>query len=196
MGVEVVLFDLGGVLLPFDRERRIRALADATGAAEAAVRALLDSDLPARLDRGHADETDVARAVSGLAGRPIPEPEATALWLSAFEAPNAALWDLVARLRSRVAVGAFSDNPGFVREVFPAGAAFDHLFLSCDLGEQKPSAAAFQAVAGRLGVAPHAILFIDDMAANVDAARAQGWDAALYTSNDRLTADLAERGLP
>ncbi len=42
---------------------------------------------------------------------------------------------------------------------------------------------------------PAATLFIDDVAANVAAARAAGWQAVHYVDHDRLVADLAGRGV-
>ena len=195
MAARVVLLDLGGVLLPFDRERRVRTIRDRTGVDEESVRAFMAGDIHQELDRGQADEADLAAAFSTLAGRVVGEDEARALILSVFEAPNEALWDLVSRLRERVVVGGFSDNPAFVSEVFPPGANLDPLFLSCDLGAQKPAREAFAAVEAALGVAPVAILFIDDMAANVDQARAMGWDAIRFVSNGQLMDELRQRGL-
>ena len=119
----VILFDLGGVLLPFDRERRVAAAVRRLGVDPAAVRAMFAGDLPGRLDRGEAHAADVAAAFAELAGRPVSEDEARALILSVFEPPNAELWALADALRARLAVGGFSDNPGFVRQLFPPGAA-------------------------------------------------------------------------
>jgi putative hydrolase of the HAD superfamily len=69
------------------------------------------------------------------------------------------------------------------------------MFWSAQLGGTKASDAAFAAVEARLGVLPGAILFIDDSAGNVERARRRGWDAIRYSGIDRLTRDLAERGL-
>ena len=39
-------------------------------------------------------------------------------------------------------------------------------------------------------------MFVDDAQANVDAARAIGWDAFLYRDAAQCAAELAGRGLP
>jgi len=70
------------------------------------------------------------------------------------------------------------------------------MFFSSRIGACKPSREAFAAVEAGLGLAPAEILFIDDTAANAEAARALGWDAIRYISNRQLIADLAARGLP
>jgi putative hydrolase of the HAD superfamily len=191
----VVLFDLGGVLLPFDRERRVSETARRLGVEAAPVRALFGGDLPGRMDRGEASEADYAAAFSALAGRPVDEDEARDLILSVFEAPNAALWRLAAALRAKARVGGFSDNPAFVRAVFPDGAELDPMIFSAEIGAAKPSDAAFAAAEALTGAAPADILFIDDSEANVVAARARGWDAICYRSHDALVADLAQRAL-
>jgi FMN phosphatase YigB (HAD superfamily) len=191
-----VLFDLGGVLLPFDPERRIAAIVARTGAAPDAARAFMASDLPRRLDTGAADAFDLAEAYRTAFGVDIGRAEATDLTLSVFEIPNHELWALAAALRARAVVGGFSDNPAFVERVFPPGAVLDPMFFSSRIGACKPSPQAFAAVEAGLGLAPAEILFIDDTAANAQAARIRGWDAILYRSNRRLIADLAARGLP
>ncbi|HVN02624.1 MAG TPA: HAD-IA family hydrolase [Caulobacteraceae bacterium] len=190
-----VLFDLGGVLLPFDPERRVRAIAAATGAAPDAIRSLFAGDLPGRMDLGEADERDYAAAFSGLAGRTVDPEEAIDLILSVFEAPNAALWSLAARLAEQIRVGGFSDNPPFVRRVFPTGAWLEPMLFSAQIGACKPSAAAFAAAEAALGLSPDAIVFVDDSPANVAAALARGWDALHFTGEGALMAALAARGL-
>ena len=191
-----VLFDLGGVLLPFDPERRIAAIVARTGATPDAARAFMASDLPRRLDAGEADALDLAEAYRAAFGVDIGPAEATDLALSVFETPNHELWALAASLRARAVVGGFSDNPAFVERVFPPAAILDPMFFSSRIGACKPSPEAFAAVEAALGLASAEILFIDDTAANVDAALARGWEAIHYLSNAQLVADLAARGLP
>jgi HAD superfamily hydrolase (TIGR01509 family) len=192
---EIVLFDLGGVLLPFDRERRVGVMSRELRIAPDAARRFMDSDIHARLDRGQASETEVAAALSDVAGRLVSTAQTRALILSVFEPPNAPLWALVAQLRRRVTVGGFSDNPAFVGELFPPGAVLDPMFWSAELGLSKSGPAAFVAVARRLGVDPAAILFIDDSAANIALAQSLGWDAIQFRSNAQLKEELSSRGL-
>jgi putative hydrolase of the HAD superfamily len=191
-----ILFDLGAVLLPFDLERRVVAIVDRLAVPADAVRALYAGDLPARMDLGRADEADFAAAFSGMAGRPVAVDEARELILSVFEPPNEALWRIAAELRcAGVVVGGFSDNPAFVAAMFPPGAVLEPMIFSAEIGAAKPSDAAFAAAEARLGCSGGAILFIDDSAANIAAARQRGWDAIQFFSNDQVMAELAKRGL-
>jgi FMN phosphatase YigB (HAD superfamily) len=193
--ISAVLFDLGGVLLPFDRERRVAAIVGQLGVDAPDVRELFDGPLPRRMDLGEADETDFAAAFADMSGRPVTPATARALILSVFEAPNAAAWRIVAELRGAVTVGGFSDNPSFVADVFPDGAWLDPMLFSSQIGALKPSEAAFAAAEARLGHRGDAVLFIDDAQANVEAARRRGWDAIQFVSNARLTENLNARGL-
>ena len=57
----------------------------------------------------------------------------------------------------------------------------DDLYCSGDLNVAKPDAGFYSAVTTALKTDPESIVFFDDSAANVDAAKACGWQAFLYT---------------
>ena len=60
----------------------------------------------------------------------------------------------------------------------------------------KPDPAIFGLAAARFGYEPQAMLFIDDNAANIEAASALGWQTHHFTQGaDALEADLLTRGL-
>jgi len=69
---------------------------------------------------------------------------------------------------------------------------FDAMHYAADLGHAKPAPEFYAAIEARTGYAPADLFFIDDKAANVEAAQARGWRAALWTGQDRL-ADLIGR---
>jgi len=68
---------------------------------------------------------------------------------------------------------------------------FDGLHHSAAVGHAKPDAAYFRAVESRTGLAGRDIAFIDDSPANVEAGRALGWQAFLWTGERRLAEVLA-----
>lgn len=57
----------------------------------------------------------------------------------------------------------------------------DGHFASYAVGHRKPSAAYYAAVTEQLGKPPQDVIFWDDSAENVTAARAAGWQARLFT---------------
>jgi putative hydrolase of the HAD superfamily len=59
----------------------------------------------------------------------------------------------------------------------------------------KPEREIFEIASRRFGVPPAELLFFDDHAPNVDAARAAGWQAEVFTTAAIAAAQLRERGL-
>jgi putative hydrolase of the HAD superfamily len=85
-----------------------------------------------------------------------------------------------------------------MRDVLGYDALFDVSCYSWELGARKPDPAFFAAAAGRIGAAPASILFIDDTARNVAAAREAGLAAEQWTvadGHDTLVGRLAEHGV-
>jgi putative hydrolase of the HAD superfamily len=71
-----------------------------------------------------------------------------------------------------------------MREVLGYDALFDVSCYSCELGAAKPDVAFFTEAARRIGAEPAAILFIDDNAQNVAAARVAGLTAERWCIDD------------
>jgi len=75
------------------------------------------------------------------------------------------------------------------------GSAFSHHFVSHLTGRIKPDADAFQHVVESLGCRPEHVLFLDDNALNVEAARRIGMQAARVQGIYETRAALIERGI-
>lgn len=63
---------------------------------------------------------------------------------------------------------------------------FDGMHYAAAMGSSKPAAAFYRSVETAANLKPEAIFFIDDKEANVAAARACGWTAAVWTGKDTL----------
>jgi putative hydrolase of the HAD superfamily len=72
---------------------------------------------------------------------------------------------------------------------------FDAIHYAADLGHAKPALEFYREIEARTGFAPADIFFIDDKAANVEAAQACGWSAAVWTGQDRLADLMAKAGV-
>ncbi len=66
---------------------------------------------------------------------------------------------------------------------------FDAIHYAAALGWAKPAQGFFAAIEARTDFEPHELFFIDDAPANVEAAIARGWSAAVWNGQSRL-ADL------
>lgn len=83
----------------------------------------------------------------------------------------------------------------YLRDQAGLGAHFDEIIYSAALGVTKPERVFFTNAQARMGVTvAQSILFVDDSAANVDAARAAGWRAMLYRGPASLKQALAGWG--
>jgi putative hydrolase of the HAD superfamily len=79
----------------------------------------------------------------------------------------------------------------YLRDAVGLGAHFDEIIYSAALGVCKPDRVFFTNAQARMGVlTAQSILFVDDAAANVDAARACGWRAMLYRGTESFARAL------
>ena len=67
--------------------------------------------------------------------------------------------------------------------------------VSGEVGLIKPDVAIYETHAQNHGLDPARTLFIDDSLANVEGAKAAGWQAVQFTGADKLRRDLAARGI-
>lgn len=83
----------------------------------------------------------------------------------------------------------------YLRDQAGLGAHFDEIVYSAALGVCKPERVFYTNAQARMGVTvAQSILFVDDKAENVDAARAAGWRAMLYRGPESLAKALAGWG--
>ncbi len=202
MPPQFVYFDLGNVLCTFDRDRALRQMATVCGAPVEAVRAaVLDAGLQADLERGRCDWLGFHEAFSSRTGTTSDPLRLAAAASEMFDlhVPMLPILAGLARLRCRCGILSNTCDVHWSHLVSSGYAVlpgtFEQVVLSHEVGAVKPDPAIFAAAAERAGVAVGAIFFCDDLPEHVAAARKAGWDAALFTSADRLIDDLERRGL-
>jgi putative hydrolase of the HAD superfamily len=196
----LVLFDLDNVLCRYERRALAASLAECAGCTpEQVYRSIWSSGLDARSDRGDLDPAAYLAAVSLALRHEITR----AQWVAARRrsmTPDHGVLEIVARLKQQCAVAVLTNNSTMVAEhladICPdvareLGAA---VHTSASLGAVKPQADAYLLCAGRLGVAPGDILFVDDLPANVEGAVAAGLRGAIFTDADSLAEELARQG--
>ena len=193
--VELVLFDLGGVLIEVPGAQIMLEL---TGMAskEELWRRWLACRWVRSFESGGCSADEFAAGVVAdwqLDLSPADFLEAFRDWPSA-PLPGAA--ELVTQTRAQVATGCFSNTNALHWHSHIAGwpltGLFDHRFLSFELGLVKPDTAAFARVADGLAVPPGRVLFIDDNTVNVAGAVAAGFQAARAAGVGEARERLAE----
>ncbi len=95
-----------------------------------------------------------------------------------------------AGLRCGLATSQEKYRARYMVEVMKLDRIFDDLFFSCEIRHRKPDARYFKYIEDALALTGDRILFWDDSATNVRAARAQGWHAEVYTDFKRFKTQL------
>jgi FMN phosphatase YigB (HAD superfamily) len=200
MAVAGVLFDLGGVVCGYHKDRRLSALAAACGLPAAVVgERLYDSGFVTECEAGRHGAAQMRQFLAGRLGFGGTPQEAARLWCTAFT-PDKAVLAIVASLRASRRVGLLTNNDYLLLDALPSNfpevaLAFDAIAFSCVLGVAKPAAAAFTAATRLLGVPAADTLFIDDSQVHVTGARRAGLQAVQFTGAAQLAAELAAAGI-
>lgn len=196
-----VLFDLDHTLVHYDHALRLDALARRSGCpTEQIEQALFHSGLERDSDLGRFDAQGHARELSRRLGATLTLEDCIVARAAAM-APIAGMLALAHETSRHARVAILTNNGLMVRDhlhvLCPAlSPLFDgRVLCSAEFGVGKPDPAIFLRSAERLGLPPPAILFIDDKAANADAARSVGMDALHFGGPHALRASLRERGL-
>lgn len=190
---EVVLFDLGGVLVDITGVQVLRELTGMASAEELWARWLTCSWVR-RFESGACSELAFAEGLVSDWELPV----SSADFLGAFRewptGPLPGAEQLVAATKAAVTVGCASNTNGMHWERFgawPLMDLFEHRFASFEMGLLKPDAAFFAQVADRLAIPPDRVVFLDDNLLNVEGAREAGFRALLAVgvdqARDRLT---------
>jgi putative hydrolase of the HAD superfamily len=196
--IEVVLFDLGGVLYDPGGVDPMRQLAHIDSDDEL-LRRWLSCRWVRAYERGQcSDEAFAAGVVEDWQLDLSPD-----AFLTAFAGwppgPYAGAEELVRATRAVVPVGCLSNTNALHWDrhfsKWDVLSEIDFRFLSFELGQVKPDRALFEAVAARLPVEPGRVLFIDDNTVNVDGATEAGFQAVRAQGVAQATEVLGQFGL-
>lgn len=196
--IELVLFDLGGVLIQPGGVASMRALSGIE-TDEALWTRWLACRWVQRFEAGRCSPEEFAGGVVADWELDV-EPAA---FLEAFggwpEPPFDGALELVEAVQATVPAGFLSNMNAFQwtanYEGIPLTDAFALRFLSFELGLVKPDAAIFEAVAARLPAPRDRVLFLDDNAINVDAGAAAGFAARHVRGVQAAREALVETGV-
>jgi putative hydrolase of the HAD superfamily len=183
-----ILTDYGGVLSSHQSDDDIRRLAECAGMPR---NEFVEAYWRHRADYDRADLTPQDYWATVLGVPPPPE------LLGCLESLDVASWchpnrDTVSRyqtLDSGYQFAMLSNAPTTLAravETLPWMPTMRRRFFSCDLRLTKPSAEIYRQVVSTLQADPDEIIFIDDRTENIDAARAIGMRAILFSAGEDL----------
>ncbi len=193
-----VLFDVGGVLVGLDGVPSLAKLLQIESLHDEIHRRWLACPSVVRHETGPLPADQFAVEVVQDLGLSL-SPEAFLIefagWLTA---PLPGAFELLARIPRAYQVAALSNMSAFHWTRIQAmglPARFDAIFLSCEIGWLKPAAEAFHAALDSMALPPGEVLFLDDGATNVQAARALGIEAHLVRGPADAEAVLQAHGV-
>ena len=196
---DFVLFDLGGVLVEL---RGVPAMSELSGIDDELElwRKWLDCRWVRTFEAGRCGPDAFARGVVDDWDLPVGPDEFLKIFTSWPVGPLAGAEDLVRLTAANVAVGCFS-NTNAVHwdgnaERWPLMEQFEFRFLSHRMGLVKPDAEAFDQAVDALPTPPSRVLYLDDNAVNVDAARSVGMRAEHVNGVDEARLAIEAAGLP
>ncbi|MBR4297568.1 MAG: HAD family phosphatase [Bacteroidaceae bacterium] len=189
-----LLFDFGGVLVDLDKQRCINAFAELGFDIVPYLGTYQQGGFFSDMERGNisVDEfCDIIREKSGNAN--LTDEQIVGAWKRyLLDVPEERL-EMLLRLKEKYTLHVLSNtNPVhwgmavddyFRYKGLQVGDFFDKIFLSCELGVEKPDPEIFEKVVEGIGCPPGDILFFDDSEVNCEAARKCGLQAVLAPAN-------------
>jgi FMN phosphatase YigB (HAD superfamily) len=198
--IKAVIFDLGRVLVPFDFNRGYARLEAYCGIPAAEIPArLAGSPLVADFESGKITPRDFVNRFCSYLNVDIPYQEFCDIWSSIF-LPDPLIPDEMLEGISRNYPLVLLSNTNAIHfpmlvESYPLLRHFHSYVLSYEVGAMKPLPLIYQTAIEAAGCRPGECFFTDDIAAYVDAARAQGIDAVQFQSAAQIEAELRKRGV-
>ena len=196
--VDLVLFDLGGVLIELGGVASLQEMAAMVSEEEVWHR-WLASPWVRRFERGDCSASEFSVGVVAEWGIAISPQQFLEIFRHWPIGPFAGAPELIAEVRRSVPIGCLSNTNtlhwDYQSAQWPMLGTFDFRFLSFELGLVKPDEEMFRTVADRLPVSPDRVLYLDDVALNSDAARSFGFRSEQVRGIDEVRQALAEFGL-
>jgi glucose-1-phosphatase len=193
---EVLLFDIGRVVLDISFDRVMTTWAGHAGCAPADLtKRFVVNESFKHHETGRIDDAAFFASLRRSLGIGLTDAQFLDGWNAIFTGEMPGIAPLLANAAMRMPLYAFSNtNPAHVAHFSAAYAGvlghFREIFLSSSIGLRKPDAEAYDHVVKAIGVPASRILFFDDSAANIEGARARGLCAIHVTSMDDVARAL------
>jgi glucose-1-phosphatase len=198
---DALLFDLGRVVLDIDFSKTLACWAGHAGCEPADLLGRFARDeIYRQHEQGKISDSDYFAALRCSLGIKLSDSQFLEGWNAIFCGEMPGIGRLLARAAEDLPLYAFSNTNSAHVDHFSKTYAyvlrhFREIFLSSSIGLRKPDAAAYDHVVKAIGVPPQRILFFDDLAENIEGARAQGLTAIHVTSPSDVAESLAALGI-
>ena len=181
MKVEAFIFDIGNVLVRFRPGHAEEALAR-LGVSAVPDQGVLQN-LGLRYERGALGRAGFLSALREILGHTGPDEDLTRAWQEIFQ-PNEPMWRLVEALHGHYPLYLLSNtnclHHEYVAREYEVFEKFADGVFSYRAKLMKPEPEIFALAIRQFGVEPGSTVYLDDLSANVEAARAAGLRAFQY----------------
>lgn len=197
---EVVVFDLGKVLVDFDYSIAGRRIAAQSNLSAAEVQNYLDhSPLLYRYETGLMTRQEFFETVRAHTGFRGGSEEFGSFFADIFTEMPAMTALHAALKRKGIPTYIFSNTNDLaiehIRRAFPFFANFDGYILSYEVGAMKPAAKIYEALEKMTGKRGAQLVYLDDRQENIDAGAARGWQTILQTEPAKSRVAIERLGL-
>lgn len=198
--IKTVIFDLGGVIVPFDFSRAYGKLKRLCGLEPDAIRAQIGAaDIVPAFESGRMASREFVERLTTCLNLDMSFDEFRELWFSIFDPhtliPESLLVDLKRNYRLVLLSNTNELHFDMLAERYRLLEHFDHWVLSYKVGAMKPSPAIYEEAVKHARCEAGECFFTDDVAAYVEGARLAGIDAEQFLGYDKLLGDLKARGV-
>lgn len=191
--VKLLVFDMGHVFVDFEWDTVCQGFCDRAGITREQFAPILKHIASLGYESGRAGTADVLREINALvADLNLTEDEFHTLWNASFR-ENEDMAALLQSLKKDRPIYLLSNTNeshySYLESTHNVSRHFEELILSYLVGSAKPEEAIYLEVLKRSGLRAEECLFVDDLAANIEAAGKLGMNTIRFVG----IADLKER---
>ena len=174
---KILLFDLGGVIVPWVGTEALAAANHITH--EQVAARFNSSEILSAYERGLVSDADFLAEFPRVFD--LPDTDIAALWNSWVLPPFPGTLEALTKLKTRFTLGCLSNTNSLhwthLNGMFSTDETFDFPFASHHLQEAKPDATCYLKALKIMSAAPEDVWFFDDSLGNIEAARDIGMTA-------------------
>ena len=191
MTIEALIFDLGNVVIDIDFERIFKKWSLYSGVPVEEMKVAFQMDAAyEQHERGEIEGVEYHQHLEQKLEMQLSYEQFCEGWNDIMVAPIEHTVNMLATLKTQLPLYALSNANTLHKQFWEKTyhnelAHFEQVFVSSDIGHRKPELHAYQHVFDDIGIAAQNLVFFDDLAINVEAARALGMTAVqVHSSKD------------
>jgi len=198
MAYELVIFDLGGVVVDFESDRLVHQVSQLIGRTFEEVQQAVYHEELLHFELGRLKPQAYYEGLKQRLTLPWTYEQFVRAWNDILK-ENHDVTQLMGRLHQRHKLAALSNTNAlhldYMKATMPSLAIFDHWVASCEVGLRKPDPQIYLLALEQAKVRANAAVYIDDRPELVEAGRGAGLMAIRFESGPQLEQELRAVGL-